>query len=43
MPFTDLPYVGETFLGLLLLSHGSYLVFKARQTNNAAGTTRAPK
>jgi hypothetical protein len=43
MPFTDLPYVGETFLGLLLLSHGGYLVFKARQTNDAAGATRTPK
>ena len=28
MPFTDLPYVGETFLGLLLLSHGGYLVLR---------------
>jgi hypothetical protein len=43
MPFTDLPYVGETFLGLPLLSHGGYHVFKARQTNDAAGTTQAPK
>ena len=29
-PFTQLPQVGETFLGLLLLSHGGYLAFKAR-------------
>lgn len=43
MPFTDLPYVGETFLGLLLLSHGGYLVFKVRQTNDAAGATQTPK
>jgi hypothetical protein len=43
MPFTDLPYVGKTFLGLLLLSHGGYLVFKARETNDAAGATQTPK
>lgn len=43
MPFTDLPYVGETFLGLLLLSHGGYLVFKARQTGDAAGANQASK
>nr|WP_041756761.1 hypothetical protein [Bradyrhizobium sp. ORS 278] len=43
MPFTDLPYVGETFLGLLLLSHGGYLVFKARQSNDAASASQTPK
>jgi hypothetical protein len=40
-PFTELPPVGETFLGLLLLSHGGYLVFKARKTD-ADGGSGAP-
>jgi hypothetical protein len=33
LPFTQLPQVGETFLGLLLLSHGGYLAFKARKSD----------
>jgi hypothetical protein len=37
-PFTELPPVGETFLGLLLLSHGGYLAFKARKTGSDGGS-----
>jgi hypothetical protein len=35
LPFSQLPQVGETFLGLLLLSHGGYLAFKARKSDDS--------
>ena len=38
-PFTQLPQVGETFLGLLLLSHGGYLAFKARKSDGDGPAT----
>jgi hypothetical protein len=41
VPFSELPRVGETFLGLLMLSHGGYLAFKARK-NDADGGSHAP-
>jgi hypothetical protein len=36
-PFSEMPPVGETFLGLLLLSHGGYLAFNARKTGSDGG------
>jgi hypothetical protein len=45
VPFSELPRVGETFLGLLLVSHAGYLVFKARKSDDAGGAapSNAPK
>jgi hypothetical protein len=45
VPFSELPRVGETFLGLLMLSHGGYLVFKARKSDDGgrAAPSNAPK
>jgi hypothetical protein len=41
-PFSELPAVGQTFLGLLLLSHGGYLAFKARKTGSDGGAPPPP-
>ena len=37
VPFSELPPVGEAFPGLLLLSHGGYLGFKARKKDANGG------
>jgi hypothetical protein len=40
-PFAELPAMGETFLGLLLLSHGGYLASKTRKTGSDGGSQTA--